>query len=83
MTTPVPTRFSDHELALLDRLVGEGVGENRSAVVRRAVAELSEARRRIGIGSEIVESYQRIPQSVDDDDFAIASANALTEAEPW
>jgi len=83
MTTPVPTRFSDDELALLDRLVGEGVGESRSAVVRRAVAELAEARRRVVIGSEIVESYQRIPQSVEDDESAMASANALSEAEPW
>ena len=83
MTTPVPTRFSDGELALLDRLVREGVGENRSAVVRRAVAELAEARRRAVIGSLIVESYQRVPQTVEDDEFAMAGANALTEAEPW
>ena len=83
MTMPVPTRFSDDELALLDRLVSEGVGESRSAVVRRAVTELAEARRRIVIGSEMVESYQRVPQSIEDDDFAMASANALSEAEPW
>ena len=83
MTIPVPVRFADHELALLDRLVGEGVGENRSAVVRRAVAELGEAQRRLLVGAEIAESYRRVPQSVDDDDFAMASANALSAAEPW
>ena len=83
VTTPVPTRFSDDELAVLDRLVGEGVGESRSAVVRRAVIELAEARRRVVIGSAIVDSYARVPQSVEDDEFAIASANALSAAEPW
>src|SRR5690606_3598789 len=31
-TTPIPTRFSDEELALIDALVQEGVGESRSAV---------------------------------------------------
>ena len=83
MTTPVPTRFSDEELAVLDRLVGEGVGENRSAVVQRAVNELAEARRRVVTGLAIVESYRQVPQSVEDDEFATASANALSEAEPW
>ena len=83
MTTPVPTRFSDDELELLDRLVDDGVGANRSAVVRRAVLELAEARRRAAIGSEIVDSYRQTSQSVEDDEFAMASASALTEAEPW
>lgn len=32
------TRFSDDEITQLDELVAAGVGDNRSAVVRRAVA---------------------------------------------
>lgn len=83
MTTPVPTRFSDDELELIDRLVEAGVGENRSAVVRRAVHHLAEARRRSEIGAAIVASYRDQPQSAEDDDLAMASALALIEAEPW
>jgi Arc/MetJ-type ribon-helix-helix transcriptional regulator len=83
MTTPVPTRFSDDEIALLDALVEQGVGENRSAVIRRSVHHLADAVRRAGVGSAIAESYRAHPQTVDDDELAMASAIALTEAEPW
>ena len=83
MTSPVPTRFNDDELALLDRLVAEGVGENRSAVIRRAVAHLAEAVRRRREGELIADSYRQQPQDDDDDELALASAIALTEAEPW
>ena len=46
MTKPVPTRLSDEELAILDRLVAEGVGKNRSDVIRRAIGPLYGARAR-------------------------------------
>lgn len=83
MTTPVPTRFSDEELAVLDRLVAEGVGENRSDVIRRAVVTLDDAVRRRRIGQAIVASYRERPQTSEDDELALASALAMTEAEPW
>lgn len=83
MTTPVPTRFSDEELELLDDLVAAGVGENRSAVVRAAVVRLAEAVRRAGDGASIAASYRAVPQSADEDRLALANALAMTEAEPW
>lgn len=83
MTTPVPTRFSDDELALIDALIGEGVGENRSAVIRRSVHHLADSVRRAKVGRTIAESYRLHPQTVEDDELAMASATALTEAEPW
>ncbi len=83
MTTPVPTRFNDEELALIDELVAEGIGESRSAVIRRGVLHLADAVRRARIGAAIAESYRRQPQTSDDDELAMASALALTEAEPW
>lgn len=83
MTTPVPTRFSDDELAVIDDLVAAGVGDTRSAVVRRAVTHLAETVRRARVGAAIAESYQRRPQTSEDDELAMASALALTEAEPW
>jgi Arc/MetJ-type ribon-helix-helix transcriptional regulator len=83
MTTPVPTRFSDEELALIDELVEAGVGVNRSAVVRRGVHHLAEVTRRAQVGASIAASYRYQPQTADDDALAMASAIAVTEAEPW
>lgn len=83
MTTPVPTRFSIEELQLLDDLVDAGLGESRSAVIRRSVHHLADAVRRARVGRAIAESYEQQPQSAEDDELAMASAIALTEAEPW
>jgi len=83
MTVPIPTRFSDDELALIDQLVAEGVGESRSAVIRRGVHQLAESVRRARVGAVIADSYRERPQTAEDDELAMASAIALTEAEPW
>lgn len=83
MTTPIPTRFSDDELALIDELVDEGIGDNRSAVIRRAVHLLADSVRRARVGAAIARSYRDRPQTPEDDELAMASAIAMTEAEPW
>ncbi len=83
VTTPVPTRFSDEDLALIDQLVSDGIGDNRSAVIRLAVHHLAEAVRRRRMGESIADSYRDLPQSPDEDELAMANATALTEAEPW
>jgi Arc/MetJ-type ribon-helix-helix transcriptional regulator len=83
MTTPVPTRFSDEELALIDELVDAGIGDSRSAVIRRGVHHLADAVRRARVGARIAESYRGRPQAAEDDELALASAIAMTEAEPW
>ena len=83
MTSPVPTRFSEADLAVLDRLVSEGVGRNRSEVIRQAVLSLDDALRRAKIGESIAESYHLQPQSAEEEAFAISNAIAMTEAEPW
>ena len=83
MTTPVPTRFSDEELAMIDDLVKEGVGDSRSAVIRQGVHDLAESVRRARVGAAIADSYRATPQATEDDELAMASAIAMTEAEPW
>lgn len=83
MTTPVPTRFSDEELALIDDLIAEGVADSRSAVIRQAIHHLADRVRRARVGADIAASYRDNPQTPDDDDLAMASAIAMTEAEPW
>lgn len=83
MTSAVPTRFSDEEIALIDALVTDGVAPNRSAVIRRGVHELADAHRRSQVGERIAASYRARPQTSEDDDLALANAIAATEAEPW
>lgn len=83
MTRPVPTRFTDDELALIDELVEAGFGENRSAVIRRGVHHLADAARRGRVGATIAASYRDRPQTEEDAALAMANAQALTEAEPW
>lgn len=83
MTTPVPTRFTDEELALIDELVTRGIGDSRSAVIRRGVHHLADAVHRAQIGAAIARSYREEPQSPEDDALALSNAIAMTEAEPW
>ena len=83
MTIPVPTRFTADELAIIDELVQEGVGASRSAVIRRGVHQLADSVRRARVGASIARSYREDPQSPEDDELAMASAMAMTDAEPW
>jgi Arc/MetJ-type ribon-helix-helix transcriptional regulator len=83
MTTPVPTRFSDKELAMIDQLVDHGVGGSRSAVIRRGVHHLADSIRRAQVGETIAASYRELPQTDDENELAMANAIAMTEAESW
>jgi hypothetical protein len=60
-----------------------GIAANRSAVIRRGVHHLAESVRRARVGAAIAESYREQPQTPEDDELAMASAMAMTEAEPW
>ena len=80
---PVPVRFNEAQIESIDRMVGQGVGETRSEVIRRAVERLDDAIRRSRVGEEIAESYRKQPQSSGEDAAAMAAAIALVEAEPW
>jgi Arc/MetJ-type ribon-helix-helix transcriptional regulator len=83
MTVQVPTRLNGWEVQRLDELVADGIGDNRSDVIRLALRELYDAHRRRQAGAAIAESYRITPQTTDEVDIAMSSAIALTEAEPW
>lgn len=83
MTTAVPTRFTADQMQNLDRLVAEGVGGNRSEVIRKAVDCLAASVERDRVGRMIADSYRRQPQSASDDAMALANGIAMVEAEPW
>ncbi len=83
MTTAVPTRFRDDELATIDWLVTVGVGANRSEVIRRSVAHMRRSIEREQAGERIAASYRDRPQTPQDDAAALANALGMTDAEPW
>lgn len=83
MTTAVPTRFTAAQMQTLDRLVAEGVGRNRSEVIRKAVDYLARSVERERVGQMIADSYRRQPQSASDDAMALANGIAMVEADPW
>lgn len=64
-------------------MVEAGVGDSRSAVIRRSVHHLADSVRRTQIGAAIADSYRKRPQTAEHDDLALANAIAMTEAEPW
>lgn len=84
--TQLVTRVPQELVDAMDReLIEHGVVANRSEAVRLALERLVDTERRRRIGEQIVEGYQRIPQT-DDDEFAAwgeASARRMIEEEPW
>ncbi|MGV3760519.1 MAG: hypothetical protein ACO1PW_13415 [Actinomycetota bacterium] len=63
IATPIPTRFSAEELALIDELVAEGVGENRSAVIRQGLHHLTAVPKSVltpPLGSLVIDRRRRI-----------------------
>jgi hypothetical protein len=44
---------------------------------------LADSVRRARDGASIARSYREVPQTAEDDELAMASAIAITEAEPW
>ncbi len=83
MTVQVPTRFREDELAALDQLVADGVADSRSETIRLAVARLHDQHRRARIGQEIAAAYRAVPQTPEELDWAMESADDLATEELW
>jgi Arc/MetJ-type ribon-helix-helix transcriptional regulator len=83
MTTQVPTRFAENELAALDQLVADGVAHSRSEAIRLAVARLHDHHRRARIGEEIAAAYRAMPQTSEELEWALESAADLGAEESW
>ncbi len=83
MTTQVPTRFGEDELAALDQLVADGVADSRSEAIRLAVAKLHDQHRRARIGEEIAAAYRAMPQTPEELAWGMDSADDLAAEESW
>ena len=61
MTNQVAVRLTEEEVATLDELVESGVAPNRSDILRLALSQLADRRRRKAVADAIVASYREQP----------------------
>lgn len=81
--TQIAVRLDGDVLAQLDALVAAEHFDSRAEAVRHAIDVVLDARRRAAVGAAIVEGYQRIPQTDEDEDAALANLRGLIAEEPW
>jgi Arc/MetJ-type ribon-helix-helix transcriptional regulator len=83
----IAIRVSEEELALLDRLVAEEHFASRAAVIRDALARLRKERDDREMAEELRRAYERVPETQEDRDWAVAGALLLAESTkdepPW
>lgn len=81
--TQLVVRVSGDLAAAVDRLVDLGEVASRSEAVRIALEHLIDERRREAIGRQIVDGYQRIPETAEELAAASAGTRRLIDEEPW
>ena len=81
--TQLVVRVSGDLAAAVDRLVDLGEVASRSEAVRIALEHLINQRRREAIGRQIVDGYQRIPETEEELAGASAGTRRLIDEEPW
>ncbi len=77
------TRLDERLLAEVDRLVADGVVDNRSEAVRLGLERLVDRHRRQRVGAAIVEAYRRRPQTDQELAGLDEGTRALIGEEPW
>lgn len=83
MSKMITVRLSDERTARLDALVVGGAYPSRSAALTAAVDELTAGAERRAIDRAIVEGYERIPPTAEEDAYARASTRESIAEEPW
>ena len=94
MSLRIAHRYADHMPQLvtrvdptlvraIDELIAQGAYETRSEVVRIALERLLDRHRRDAIGRQIVEGYQRMPQTDEELAGVDEAAVAMILEEPW
>jgi Arc/MetJ-type ribon-helix-helix transcriptional regulator len=83
MSIQIAIRIPDELAGKLETLVSSGRFDTKADAVRSALEALVDAERRAGVGRQIVEGYQRVPQ--DDVDVAATHEAAIRsiDEEPW
>ena len=77
------TRIDDDLLMQVDLVVSWSDLQNRSEFVREALAALIDRKTRQRIGSQIIEGYERVPQTEAEIAGADRAALDMISQEPW
>ena len=77
------TRLEDALAERVDSLVAAGVLASRSEAVRLGLEELTDRLERERIGRQIVEGYERIPQTEEELEGAHEDFEEMLAEEPW
>ena len=83
MTTQVALPLTEEEVATIDELVESGVAPNQSDILRLALSQIVDLRRREAVADAIVASYREQPPTDEESEWAVANARRMVEAEPW
>ncbi|MFH1331343.1 MAG: hypothetical protein ABIJ48_11900 [Actinomycetota bacterium] len=75
--------MTDDLVALVDRLVDEGIVASRSAAVHRGLQILVDRERRRRTGEAIVRGYQALPQTDEEVRWADEATRRMIAQEPW
>ena len=76
-------RLEDALADRVDTLIAAGAFANRSEAVRRGLEELVDRLEREQIGRQIVEGYERIPQTEEELAWAEESLREMLDEESW
>ena len=77
------TRLEDSLAGSVDSLVAAGVLASRSEAVRIGIEKLVDQLERERIGRQIVEAYQRMPQTEEELEGAQEDLEEMIAEEPW
>jgi Arc/MetJ-type ribon-helix-helix transcriptional regulator len=77
------TRLEDRLADRVDSLVAAGVLASRSEAVRIGLEELADRLERERIGRQIIEGYQRMPETPEELAWAEESLEEMLAEEPW
>jgi Arc/MetJ-type ribon-helix-helix transcriptional regulator len=79
----IAIRIPAHLLEAVDSLVGSGVAANRADLVRGALERYVQEIEGVRIDQAIIDGYQRIPGTADEEATALAALRRSIAEEPW
>ena len=82
-TEQIAVRVPTELLRKLDALVEEGIYPSRAEALRRGIEIVTRLEQRRAVDREIVDGYERLPQTDAEERAALTSLREAIAEEPW
>jgi len=82
-TEQIAVRVPTELLRQLDALVEEGIYPSRAEALRRGIEIVTRLEQRRAVDREIVDGYERLPQTDAEERAALTSLREAIAEEPW